>query len=115
MTLKVIKVDGNRDPVIKSGKYVFVYAAEAAAQVIASTIRVSLGEYQYDLTKGVDYFNNVFTGNPNFQKFEFQIRQQVKSLSFVEKITSFEYTVDNNILSYEMTVQTIYGTTTVAE
>jgi hypothetical protein len=115
MTLKVIKTDENRDPVIRSGKYVFVYAAEAAAQVIASTVRVQVGEYQYDQTKGVDYFGNVFLGNPNFQKFEYQVREQVKALSFVEKIASFEYTLDNNILSYTMVVKTIYGLITVAD
>lgn len=114
MTLKVKKLDANSDTVTSGGKFVFIYGAEAAAQVIAATIKTQLGEYQYALTKGVDYFNNLFTGNPNYQKFEFQIRKQVMALSFVEKITSFEYTVTDDLLTYEMTVQTIYGTTTVS-
>lgn len=113
MTLKTHKIDSNGDWVIQSGKFVFVYAAEAAAQIIAQTVRTQLGEYQYNQTKGIEYFGNVFTGNPNFQRFEFEVRTQVKTLSFVEKITSFEYTLENNVLSYEMTVKTIYGLVTV--
>jgi hypothetical protein len=114
MTLKVKAVDSNNDTITSSGKFVFLYGAEAAAQIIQSTIQTQLGEYQYNKTKGIDYFGNVFLGNPNFQKFEFQVRTQVKALSFVEKITAFEYNLNDSVLEYTMTVKTVYGTTTVS-
>ena len=112
--LKVIKNDENRDVVIKSGRFVFIYDLEAAAQVIDNTIRVQLGEYQYSQTTGVDYLNNAFLGNPNYQRFEAQVRSQVLNLSFVEKVSNFEYTLTESILTYSMTVQTIYGTTSIS-
>ena len=114
MTLRAHRVDDNGDWVIRSGKFVFVTEEEAASQIIAQTIKTQIGENQYNKTKGIDYFNNVFTGNTNFQKFEFEVRKQVKALSFVEKINSFEYTLENNILSYVMNVSTKYGEATVS-
>ena len=115
MPLKTVKVDSDGDPIMKSGKQVFIYSSEAAAQIISSTLKVQLGEYRYNQKKGVEYMNNAFMGNPNYQLFEFQCRTQIKALSFVSKINSFEYELNDDVLSFNMNVSTIYGNVTVEQ
>lgn len=112
--LRTLKASSTGDIVISNKQLVMIEGEAAAAQIIKQVIQTQLGEYQYAKTKGVDYFGNAFLGNPNFQLFQKQIRTQVGVLSFVEKITAFEYNLNNSILTYSMTVQTIYGTTTIS-
>jgi len=110
----VIKCDSNRDPIIKNGAFVMISGIDAAAQTIDNVMRVQLTSYKYAQTKGIQYFDNLFLGNPNYQRFEKQARTQVSALSFVKKVSDFSYSLSDGVLSYTMTVDTIYGTSTVS-
>lgn len=114
MSLRVIKVDENRDPIVKNGEYVFIEGVYAAMQLIEGVMRTQLGEHQYNKKQGIEYFNNVFNGNPNYQLFRSQARKMVSKFSFVEKVTDLTHTIENETLKYSMTVKTIYGTGTVS-
>ena len=75
--MRAIKVDGKRDPVIVNGKFVWVNDIDVVAQNCDHAMRQQLGELNYDASKGVQYFDNIFTGNPNYQRFEAQARTQL--------------------------------------
>lgn len=107
--MKEIKLDSNRNPVIKNGNYEFVYDLDAVLQNCDNTMRVQAGEYNYDAAKGVDYLGNVFTGNPNFQRFEFQAREALEELEGVNRVESFDHSLVDNTLSYTAEISTIYG------
>jgi hypothetical protein len=112
--MKSMQIDDNGDPVVKNGSIQFVYDIYAVMQAARQVMKAQVGEYQYDQTKGIEYFGNVFTGTPNLQRFEAQARSQLLALEGVEKINDFEYSLDSGELEYSIEIQTTYGTGTVA-
>tara|TARA_R110000765_G_scaffold269029_2_gene368029 strand:- start:376 stop:723 length:348 start_codon:yes stop_codon:yes gene_type:complete len=112
--MRAIKVDSNRDPILKNGSFVWVTNADVVAQSCDQAMRQQLGELNYDKDKGVQYFDNVLTGNPNFQRFEAQARNQILNVMGVSGIVSFNYDFIDGVLSYNTVISTIYGSTTVA-
>lgn len=107
--MKSLAQSSKRDFVVIAGRIQKVTDSSSAIIVIDNVVRAQLGEYKYNVTKGIDYDGNVFGTNPNLQQFEAQVRRNVLALSFVERITAFEYNVSNNELIYSMTAKTIYG------
>jgi len=112
--MRAIKIDSDRNPVILNGRFVFVFNADVVAQNCEQAMRQQLNELNYDADKGIQYFDNVFTGNPNFQRFESQARRQLLNVDGVTGITSFNFEFNDNVLSYNTVISTIYGQTTVA-
>ena len=111
--MKAIKIDENRNPVIINGKFIFVFDIDVVSQNCDQAMRQQLGELNYDANKGIQYFDNVLTGNPNFQRFESQARTQLSNVDGVTGIDSFIIEFIDNILSYNVVINTIYGKTTV--
>tara|TARA_R110000850_G_scaffold52125_6_gene126253 strand:+ start:755 stop:1102 length:348 start_codon:yes stop_codon:yes gene_type:complete len=112
--MRAIKIDANRNPVISNGRFVFVFNADVVSQNCEQAMRQQLGELNYDADKGIQYFDNVFTGNPNFQRFESQARRALSAVNGVTGIVSFNFEFNGNVLSYNTVISTIYGPTTVA-
>lgn len=107
--MKTILVDDNGDRVTKDGLFVYLIDLPALTQTCEQAMKQQLKELQYDQTKGIEYFNNVFTGTPNFQLFESQARNQILNINGVTGISSFTYEQIDNELSYTATIETIYG------
>ncbi len=107
--MKTILVDDNGDRVTKNGLFVYLINLDAVKQTCEQAVIQQLKELQYDQTKGIEYFNNVFTGTPNFQLFEAQARNQILNVDDVIGVSSFTYEQKDNELSYNATIQTIYG------
>jgi hypothetical protein len=112
--MRAIKIDINRNPVIINGSFVFVVDVDAVAQNCEQAMRQQLGELNYDAGKGIQYLDNIFTGNPNFQRFESQARSALSAVNGVTGIVSFNFEFNDSILSYNTVISTIYGSTTVA-
>jgi hypothetical protein len=112
--MRAIKIDANRNPVITSGRFVFVFNADVVSQNCEQAMRQQLGELNYAADKGIQYFDNIFTGNPNFQRFESQARRAISAVDGVSGIISFNFEFNDNVLSYNAVISTIYGAITVA-
>ncbi len=112
--MRAIKIDADRNPVISNGRFVFVFDADVVAQNCEQAMRQQRDELSYDADKGIQYFDNIFTGNPNFQRFESQARSALTAVDGVTGITSFNFEFNDNVLSYNTVISTIYGQTTVA-
>lgn len=112
--MRAIKIDTNRNPVIINGSFVFVFDVDVVAQNCEQAMRQQLGELNYDADKGIQYLDNIFTGNPNFQRFESQARRALLAVNGVNGIVSFNFEFNDSILSYNTVISTIYGSTTVA-
>lgn len=113
--MRAIKVDANRNPVIKNGAFVWVTGIDVVKQNCDQAMRQQLSELNYDADKGIQYFDNVLTGSPNFQRFEAQARTQLSNVEGVTGIASFNYEFSNNVLSYNTVINTIFGSVTVAD
>ncbi|CAH7183248.1 hypothetical protein VCHA50P417_20498 [Vibrio chagasii] len=107
--MKMIRVDANQNPILRNGKFEFVYGVDAVMQVCQHTMRVQLREYRYAQWKGVEYMNNVFTGDPNFQIFEAQSREQLELVDGVTRVIAFEYSQEDEVFEYTASIETIYG------
>ena len=112
--MRAIKIDSNRNPVITSGKFVFVFDVDVVAQNCEQAMRQQLGELNYDADKGIQYLDNIFTGNPNFQRFESQARRAILAVDGVTGINTFNFEFNDNVLSYNAVINTIYSKITVA-
>ncbi|AUG84964.1 hypothetical protein MAELSTROM_45 [Pseudoalteromonas phage Maelstrom] len=112
--MRAIKVDKNRNPIIISGKFVWIYDVDVVLQNCDQAMRQQRGELNFDADKGIQYTDNVFTGNPNFQRFESQARSALSAVNGVNGIVSFNFEFNDNVLSYTTVISTIYGQTTVA-
>ena len=111
--MKTVAVDSNGDRITKNGLFVYLYDIYALTQTCEQTMKTQVNQLQYDQTKGIEYFNNVFTGNANLQLFEAQAREQLLKLDGVTSISSFTYSQTDNELSYTATINTIYGDITI--
>lgn len=113
MTIRTLKIDSNGNPIITNGNFTFITDIDAVFQICEQVMKTQLGEYQYNQTKGIDYLGNVFTGTPNFQRFEVQARTQLEAVEGVVRVESLNYRLSVNTLIYNTTISTIYGTGTI--
>ncbi len=107
--MRTILVDDNGDRVTKNGLFVYLIDIKAVEQTCEQAVKQQLKELQYDQTKGIEYFNNVFIGTPNFQLFEAQARNQILNVDGVIGISSFSFEQIDDELLYNATIQTIFG------
>ena len=118
--MRAIKVNLNTgNPELKNGKFQFVYDIYVVEQNCNHAMRQQLGELNFAVDKGIEYFDNVYNGTPNLQRFEAQARTQILNVDGVDSITSFEYELVTgdfkNVLEYSITIKTVYGTITAAD
>lgn len=113
--MKAIKVDKNLDIVVVAGKVQFVYGIDVIKQNCVHVIKQIKGELNYSSDTGIDYFDNVFSGSINIQRFEAQARKNINNVDGVISITSFKAYQASNALCYKAVIKTIYGGLTVDE
>lgn len=82
---------------------------DAIKQQILNRIRLQQGEYQYDLTRGVNYMGYMLTDSPNLRLWENQIFDIVRSVEGVNKITFWATEMAGNVFQFAMKLDTIYG------
>lgn len=103
------KTDDTQDLVFERNKLGVCYDKIAVKQNCDSAIRQQINELNYSYSKGIDYFNNVFTGTPNYQLFEAQARNQLNNVYGVISVISFDYIIHENLIEYLSLIDTIYG------
>lgn len=102
-----------RDLVIGGNAIQVVRNIDVVLQNCDHALRQQLGELRYRQSKGVEYFDNVYSGTPNFQLFKFQAITQLENVAGVARVISFDYTVLNGVLDYSAEILTEYGTGTI--
>ena len=110
----IFAVNDNRDIfATANGRLAVRNGLQAVLQYAEHAVRAQRGEMIYAADRGIDYLNTVFGSPPNLLQFEAQVRAAVLRLADVTSITAFTITVNNNVASYAMTVQTLFGTGTI--
>jgi hypothetical protein len=90
--------------------------AAACAQNIRDATQMRLGENQYNINEGVDYFGTVFTPQPDYTDFRDSLSQAILSCPDVLSIESLEVgpaASDPSILLFLAQVMTTYGLVSV--
>lgn len=109
LDLKCDKVNG--DVEIVNGDLQLVSGAEELQQRLLTRLRWFHGEYPFDTSKGVRYFEDILVKNPNIPNIETLLKTVVAETDGVNKILSFklEYSPKQRSASVFFEVDTVYG------
>jgi len=96
--------------------YVNAYGNIATSEDISALANVSknraltnLGEPEYNQLFGIPYFETIFTDTPKIDLFQAAMIDCMEGQEEVERVSNFEYNQNNDVFSYTLTEQTIYG------
>jgi len=84
---------------------------ESVLQNCQTAVQMTLNEAIFKQGEGVPAFQTIWNGNPNFQQAESSLRDIILKVDGVVNINYFTYSVNQNIFSYNVEIQTIYGLT----
>lgn len=82
---------------------------ESLRQIIVNKVRLQRGEYQYDLSRGIDYTGLLLTENPLVRIWEGQVIDLVSSISEVKTILYWNYGIEGTNFIFSLIVDTTYG------
>lgn len=88
---------------------------EAIAQIVINALRTIKGELQLNIDSGVPYFETIFNKNPDIQLWQGFMIEEAEKIDGVIKVDSMDITIDDDQLSYEMKIKTIYGEISVKD
>lgn len=133
MAILTIAADINNDLYLPDGHNLRLDQGEAAVQQgLEQATKMVKGENPFNSDEGVDYFGHIFCPNPNYDMFRFDLTQAALSVPDVVSVqditmtrTKSDLQVDeelrgvssskSDVLSYTMTVATVYGKATIEE
>lgn len=82
---------------------------QALANVSKNKALTTLGEPEYNQLDGIPYFETIFTDTPKIDLFQAAMINSMESQDEVQRVSNFEYTVNNGVFSYSLTEKTTYG------
>lgn len=83
--------------------------AEALRQEIVNRVRLQRGEYEYDLTRGVDYMGLLLTDTPLVRIWEGQVLDLIRTINDITGIRYWNYGLKGNNFMFRLTVDSNYG------
>lgn len=108
---KTFATDRNNDLFIgEDGSLAILSAREAVMNGCERIAYTMLGELQFEQERGMPNFQVVWVGAPNINQFEASLVPLLEAVPDVVRVQSLETSVQNNVLTYTATIQTIYGT-----
>lgn len=110
------KLDENGDYSFgSSANNFYVNLPEAVAQAVMTRLRLWLGEWFADTSDGTGWSQSILGKQPK-SLYELTLRQRVLETQGVSSIVDFQSSLDadKRLLSVSMTVNTIYGSTSVS-
>lgn len=103
-----IYLDDNGNLAIKSYE-------QAILDILTNRIRTKKYEVQYDMNKGVPYFETIFANTGLLGLWRSYVIEEIERTSGVISVESLLYSLDegNKKLSYTCQIRTIYGETSL--
>ena len=100
------------DLVIEDGDLVLVTDAEALIQNLKIRLYTFYGEWAFDTTQGVPYFEDILVKNPNISNIQAVLKSVILETKGVTKLTAFvfEYDPKARSASLNFTVESEFGT-----
>jgi hypothetical protein len=93
------------------GNLAIISDLDALMNIIKCVVRVNMGELQYNLRKGVPYFQTIFSEKNLIYLWESYLREAISNVRGVRSIeyVEFDYSPVDDILSYKAGINTQYG------
>ena len=103
-----IYLDDKNNLAIKTGE-------EALLDVLNNVIRTRKYELQYDMNKGVPYFETIFSDSGLLGLWRSYLIQTIENVNGVISVESITYSLDEGSkkISYTCKIRTIYGETSL--
>ncbi len=106
-----ISTDSNNDLYIGSnGSLSISSGINAVLLACEHAAKTQLGELMYAVDQGIPNFTEVWGGSPNILQFDAYLRRALVAVDGVESVTDLQIYTSDNKLTYQATIQTIYGT-----
>lgn len=83
---------------------------EALRQVIVNRVRLQQGEYEYNLSRGIDYMGLLLSDTPLVRLWEKQVLDLIALIEEIKSIKYWNYGINNNNFEFRLTVDSEYGT-----
>lgn len=83
--------------------------AEALRQEIVNRVRLQRGEYNYDISRGIDYMGLLLTDTPLVRIWEKQVFDVIDSISNITGVRYWNYGLNGNNFEFRLTVDSDYG------
>ena len=117
MTIK-IAVDENNDWFLNDRKNLATSTElQAVLEMCQHAAKVVIGELVFDVEKGVLSFEvgGVFGNLPDLLFFDSRARDAWLEIDGVEEVVRLDASIENNTLSYQANIRTIYGTEDISD
>jgi len=123
MPIRDLLLDADGDLAVANGDLVLAGGntaddnQAAVRQAIACRLRLFLGEYYLDETKGVDYFGQILIKNPDPLVVRELLRQEIAGTPDVVAVIGADLLLDNatRSASISYTVQSVYSTEPITD
>jgi hypothetical protein len=110
MATQTIACNENNDMYLVDGRNLSIISgAPACAQNLTQKGLMILGENQFNINDGVDYFGTVFTPQPNYDAARQSISKNILECPDTLSVSSLTITTEGDEFEYTAQVSTIYG------
>lgn len=91
---RAFKTDASGDLAIEGGQVQLVDGLESIAQHAAQSLRLFLGEWPFDTTRGFPYYQSVFVKRPSLPAIRAHVRKTLLGVPGIRSVTEVTITVD---------------------
>lgn len=81
----------------------------AVEEVCRGRMETRLNEMIFQFDEGVPFSQTTWMGTPNLQAFEASSRQILQDIENVVQVSSFTTRMNGTVLSYDATIETVFG------
>ena len=112
--MQTIAINTNNDIYIdNSGNLALKTNLSAMGDIFINKSQTNLGELSYDTEKGIDFFNTVFSSPTYLDLFQNEVITQLEDTEETQKVSNFNSTLEDDLYSYSVEIQTSYGKVTL--
>lgn len=106
-----LKLNENYDLDIQNGDLVLVSDGDEVAQCAGIRLLTIQGEWFFDYTKGLPWFDNLLTTTTSYEQKVQLIKKAIRETPGVNRILTFSFGIDreNHKAEVEFEADTIYG------
>lgn len=112
-----LKIDDSGELVIEDNDLVFVSDLDQVMQHVKIRLRTFYGEWVFDTTRGIKYFEEIFVKQPNKSVVDGLIKQAIIETAEVTELVEYSSVIDevSRQIDISATINTIYGTMQITE
>lgn len=108
--MKTIGINENNDIYIDNSNNLSIkFDLRAMGDIFVNKSQTNMGELIYNTTKGIDFYNTIFSSPSYPDLFQNQLLSQLEDTEETQQISNFKAEVKNGVFSYSTEIKTNYG------